>query len=36
MLAYWTPIPANVALAIAASPTGQVPYGDCRSSLPVR
>lgn len=36
MPAYWTPIPANVALAIAASPTGQVPYSEYRSSLPVR
>jgi hypothetical protein len=36
MPAYWTPIPANVALAIAASPSGQVPYSEYRSSLPVR
>lgn len=36
MPAYWTPIPANVALAIAASPDGQVPYSEYRSSLPVR
>lgn len=36
MPANWTPIPANVALAIAASPTGQVPYDEYRSSLPVR
>jgi hypothetical protein len=36
MPAHWTPIPANVALAIAESPTGQVPYSDYRSALPVR
>ncbi|OJU86289.1 MAG: hypothetical protein BGO11_02665 [Solirubrobacterales bacterium 70-9] len=36
MPAHWTPIPANVALAIAASPSGQVPYSKYRSSLPVR
>ncbi|MBS1880778.1 MAG: hypothetical protein JST31_14805 [Actinobacteria bacterium] len=36
MPAHWTPIPANVALAIAASPSGQVPYSEYRSSLPVR
>lgn len=36
MPAYWTPIPANVALAIAESPTGQVPYSQYKSSLPVR
>lgn len=36
MPAYWTPIPADVALAIAASPNGQVPYSEYRSSLPVR
>jgi hypothetical protein len=35
MPAYWTPIPANVALAIAESPSGQVPYAEYRSSLPV-
>ncbi len=36
MPAYWTPIPADVALAIAESPTGQVPYSEYRSSLHVR
>ncbi|MBS1678299.1 MAG: hypothetical protein JST08_13045 [Actinobacteria bacterium] len=36
MPAHWTPIPASVALAIAESPTGQVPYAEYRSSLPVR
>ncbi len=36
MPAYWTPIPADVALAIAESPTGQVPYSEYRSSLRVR
>lgn len=36
MPARWTPAPANVALAIAESPSGQVPYSDYRSSLPVR
>lgn len=36
MPAYWTPIPAKVALAIAASPSGQIPYSEYRSSLPVR
>lgn len=34
MPAYWTPIPANVALAIAESPTGQVRYGRYQSSFP--
>lgn len=34
MPGWWTPIPANVAQAIAASPTGQVPYGDYASSFP--
>lgn len=36
MPAHWTPIPADVALAIAESPTGQVPYGEYRSSLRLR
>ena len=31
MPAYWQPIPAPVAQAIAASPTGQVPYADFAS-----
>jgi hypothetical protein len=35
MPAHWTPIPADVALAIAESPTGQVPYSEYRSSLRV-
>jgi len=34
MPASWTPIPANVALAIAESPTGQVPYSQYASSFP--
>jgi hypothetical protein len=35
MPARWTPIPANVSLAIASSyPTGQVPYGEYESSFP--
>lgn len=34
MPGWWTPIPANVAEAIAASPTGQVPYGEYESSFP--
>jgi hypothetical protein len=34
MPARWTPIPANVAQAIAQSPTGQVPYSQYASSLP--
>ncbi len=34
MPAWWTPIPANVALAIAESPTGQVPYSQYASSFP--
>jgi hypothetical protein len=33
MPAYWAPIPANVADAIAASPNGQVPYCAYASSL---
>ncbi len=33
MPARWTPIPSEVATAIAASPTGQVPYSDCASLL---
>jgi hypothetical protein len=33
MPARWTPIPANVALAIAESPNGQVPYSKYASSL---
>lgn len=36
MPANWTPIPADVALAIAESPTGQVPYSEYRSSLSMR
>lgn len=36
MPAHWTPIPASVALAIAESATGQVPYSKYRSSLRVR
>lgn len=35
MPARWTPIPANVAQAIAASPTGQVPFSEYMSSFPV-
>jgi hypothetical protein len=34
MPARWTPIPANVAQAITASPTGQVPFSDYESSFP--
>jgi hypothetical protein len=34
MPAWWTPIPADVALAIAASPTGQVPFSEYESSFP--
>ena len=34
MPARWTPIPADVAQAIAASPTGQVPYSQYASSFP--
>jgi hypothetical protein len=34
MPARWTPIPANVAQAITASPTGQVPFADYQSSFP--
>ena len=34
MPAYWTPIPAKVALAIAESPTGRVPFSDYISSFP--
>ena len=34
MPARWTPIPANVALAIAESPTGQVLYSRYESSFP--
>jgi hypothetical protein len=34
MPARWTPIPANVALAIAASPAGQVPFSEYESSFP--
>jgi hypothetical protein len=34
MPARWTPIPADVAQAIAASPTGQVPFGQYESSFP--
>ena len=34
MPARWTPIPSNVAQAIAASPTGQVPFSQYESSLP--
>ncbi len=33
MPARWTPIPANVAQAIAASPTGQVPFSEYESSF---
>jgi hypothetical protein len=33
MPARWTPIPANVVQAIKASPTGQVPYSEYKSSL---
>ena len=34
MPAYWTPIPATVALAIAESPTGQVRFSRYQSSFP--
>ena len=34
MPARWTPIPAKVALAIAESPTGQVPFSEYASSFP--
>ncbi|MFZ4756381.1 MAG: hypothetical protein ACOYL4_10295 [Miltoncostaeaceae bacterium] len=34
MPARWTPIPADVASAIAASPTGQVPWSQYSASLP--
>ena len=34
MPARWTPIPANVAQAIAASSGGQVPYSQYESSFP--
>jgi hypothetical protein len=34
MPASWTPIPANVSLAIASSRKGQVPYGQYESSFP--
>ncbi len=34
MPARWTPIPTNVAQAIAASPTGQVPFSEYKSSFP--
>ena len=34
MLAYWTPIPATVAHAILASPTGQVPYSAFKNAFP--
>jgi hypothetical protein len=34
MPARWTPIPANVALAVAESPTGQVPFSEYESSFP--
>ena len=34
MPAYWAPIPAPVAHAILASPTGQVPYSQYASLLP--
>jgi hypothetical protein len=34
MPAYWAPIPAKVALAIAESPTGQVRYARYQSSFP--
>jgi hypothetical protein len=34
MPARWAPIPANVALAIAASPTGQVSFSKYKSSFP--
>lgn len=34
MPARWTPIPTNVAQAIATSPTGQVPFSEYMSSFP--
>jgi hypothetical protein len=34
MPARWTPIPANVAQAITASPAGQVPFSEYESSFP--
>jgi hypothetical protein len=34
MPARWTPIPANVVLAIAESPAGQVPFSEYESSFP--
>jgi hypothetical protein len=34
MPARWTPIPANVALAVAESPSGQVPFSQYESSFP--
>jgi hypothetical protein len=34
MPARWTPIPGNVAEAIATSPTGQVPFSEYESSFP--
>ena len=34
MPAWWTPIPADVASAIAASPTGQVPWSQYSASFP--
>jgi hypothetical protein len=34
MPASWTPIPANVSLAIASSRKGQVPYSKYESSFP--
>lgn len=34
MPARWTPIPAKVVLAIAESPTGQVPFSEYESSFP--
>jgi hypothetical protein len=34
MPAYWTPIPGKVALAIAESPAGRVPFSEYVSSFP--
>jgi hypothetical protein len=34
MPAWWTPIPDEVVQALEASPTGQVPFADVRSSFP--
>ncbi|MFL5863780.1 MAG: hypothetical protein ACJ780_23910 [Solirubrobacteraceae bacterium] len=34
MPAYWTPIPVNVALAMAESRTGRVTFSDYASSFP--